>query len=469
MTALWTADEAAAATGGTSNAPWQATGVSIDSRTVQRGDLFVAIRGPKFDGHAYVRDALAAGAAAAMVDTAFKVDGAVPLLTVPDTEKGLRALGRAARHRGKARVTAVTGSAGKTGTKDALALVLGRQGKTGATTGNLNNHWGLPLSLARLPRDAAYGVFEMGMSAPGEIVPLSLLAEPDVAIITTVEAVHLEFFASEEGIADAKAEIFMGLSQHGTAILPRDNRHFERLLGHAEATGIGQVLTFGTHQRADFRLTGIEIGPAECRVSAVLRGRAVSYRLGAPGRHWAVNSLAVLAAVTALGADVDAAMAAMADVTPAKGRGARMTVRVDGGSFLLIDESYNASPASMRMALDVLGAAASRKIAVLGDMLELGPESPDLHAGLADSIASNKIDMVFLSGTQMKHLADRLGGACTAHRGDSAAILPLVCKAVRPGDAVMVKGSFGSNMAPIVAALAAMEQKGRTLTAAEGR
>lgn len=455
MTALWTSDEAALATGGRNTASWQASGVSIDSRTVQAGDLFIAIKGPNMDGHAYVGSAFSAGAAAAMVMESANQDG--PQLTVPDTGEGMVALARHARSRASARVAAVTGSAGKTSTKDALALVLGRQGKTAATSGNLNNHWGLPLSLARLPRDAHFGVFEMGMSAPGEIAPLSRLARPDVAVITNVESVHLEFFNSEEGIADAKAEIFTGMESGGTAVLNRDNRHFERLRRHADAAGISNILTFGAHETADFQLTDVEIKPAHCRVSARIQNRDVAYTISAPGRHWALNSLAVLAAVTALEADIDLAMAALADVTPPKGRGSRTKVSIEGGSFLLIDESYNASPASMRVALDVLGAAPGRRIAVLGDMRELGPQSPALHAGLAASITRNNIDLVFLAGENMAHLATALGrDSGAAHGKDSAAILPLIRDAVRAGDVVMVKGSFGSNMAPVVAALAAL-------------
>ncbi len=468
MTALWTSAEAAEATGGNNTAPWQASGVSIDSRTVQAGDLFIAIKGPNLDGHAYVARAFAEGAVAAMVTEADNPTG--PLLMVSDTTEGMAALARHARQRSTAKITAVTGSAGKTGTKDALALVLGRQGETAATSGNLNNHWGLPLSLARLPRDAQFGVFEMGMSAPGEIAPLSQLARPEVAIITNVESAHLEFFESEEGIADAKAEIFAGMDADGTAVLNRDNRHFERLSRHAAEAGITRVLTFGAHDAADFQLAAIDIQPTHSRVSARIQGRSIAYTIGAPGRHWAMNSLAVLAAVTALGADLDDAMQALADVSPPKGRGSRTSVRLNAGSFLLIDESYNASPASMRVALNVLGSATGRRIAVLGDMRELGSQAPELHAGLADSIAENEIDLVFLAGENMAHLARALGhDLCAAHGPDSATILPIVRDAVRSGDVVMVKGSLGSNMAPIVSALAALDRDAGATAMAGGR
>ena len=462
MNALWMADEAAKATGGTNTASWEAVGLSIDSRTLQPGDLFIAIKGPAFDGHAYVGNAFASGAAAAMVEQAYAPENAKgPLLAVPDTEEGMRSLAREARDRGNAMIVAVTGSAGKTGTKDALALVLGRQGKTGATTGNLNNHWGLPLSLARLPRDARYGVFEMGMSAPGEIAPLSEIARPDVAIITTVESAHLEFFDSEEGIADAKAEIFAGMKRNSTAILNRDNRHFDRLHQHAKNAGIGQVFTFGAHESADFKLTALDLQPTHCTVSARIPGRDVTYTLGAPGRHWALNSLAVLAAVEALGADIDAAMLDLADATPAAGRGARKTVSLDHGSFLLIDESYNASPPAVRAALSVLSGmtpeGAGRRIAVLGDMRELGAVAPEAHAGLRDAVLAAGLDRVFLVGPEMAALDRVLPEGLVAVHGDrSEDIADAVAASVRPGDVVLVKGSLGTNMKPVVQALEAL-------------
>jgi UDP-N-acetylmuramoyl-tripeptide--D-alanyl-D-alanine ligase len=474
MSALWTSSEAAAATGGLNTASWTASGVSIDSRTVQPGDLFIAIKGPNRDGHDHVADALAKGAAAAMVDEAAVMaggKGAGPLLRVADTMAGMRALAGQARARGHARLAAVTGSAGKTGTKDALALALGRQGPTGATQGNLNNHWGLPLSLARLDRDAQFGVFEMGMNSPGEIAPLSKLARPDVALITNVAAAHLEFFASEDDIADAKAEIFCGVAANGAAVLNRDSRHFERLRGHAKAAGISHIRSFGSHEQADIRLIDADIQPDRSQVTARIGGRDIRYVLGAPGAHWVANSLAVLAAVEALGADVDAAARALADVSPAPGRGARRTIQLDRGAFTLIDESYNASPASMRAALAVLGAAGGRRIAVLGDMLELGRQSSALHAGLVADITANRVDLVFLAGREMAHLAAVLDPAIVAGQaGDAASILPLVRDAVRPGDTIMVKGSLGANMAPVVAALIALgaDSGANVLVASEG-
>jgi UDP-N-acetylmuramoyl-tripeptide--D-alanyl-D-alanine ligase len=384
-----------------------------------------------------------------------------PLLVVDDTMAGMRSLASHARRRGKSSVVAVTGSTGKTGTKDTLKLALGGQAETHATEGNLNNQWGLPLSLARMPRSARFGVLEMGMNSPGEIAPLSRLAEPDVAIVTNVSAVHIEFFTTEEDIADAKAEIFTGMGADGTAVLNRDNRHFDRLRTHAKSAGVGRIRSFGAHEDADVRLLANTPQATGCRVDAAIDGVAVSYELGAPGAHWALNSLGVLAAVDALGADVAEAARALADVAPAKGRGAQSRIRLAGGSFLLIDESYNASPASTRAALDVLGGCSGRRIAVLGDMLELGARSAALHEALADDVVRNGVELVFLAGPYMASLAAALDPARIAATGESSdALLPEVVDAVRPGDAVMVKGSLGSRMAPIVAALEALDDTG---------
>lgn len=467
MSALWTSQEAAAATGGNSSAPWTASGVSIDSRTVREGDLFIAIQGPTHDGHDHIAGAMANGAAAAMTSR----DGAAgdaPALRVADTMEGMRALARHARHRGTARIAAVTGSTGKTGTKDTLNLALSRQAETHATQGNLNNHWGLPLSLARLPQTARFGVLEMGMNSPGEIAPLSELAEPDVAIVTNVSAVHIEFFDSEADIADAKGEIFAGMGGNGTAVLNRDNRHFERLCTHAENAGVGRIRSFGAHEEADIRLRDSTPGETGWQVAAEIDGTPLSYRLGAPGAHWVNNSLGVLAVVDALGADVAEAARAMVDVAPAIGRGAQSTISLGDGQLLLIDESYNASPASTRAALDVLGTCGGRRIAVLGDMLELGAQSDALHAALAEDIQRNEIDQVFLAGTHMAALAAALDPAQVAATAPSSdTLLPDVLDAVRAGDTVMVKGSLGSRMAPIVTALKALGQSDALRAAGE--
>ncbi|MCK5621364.1 MAG: UDP-N-acetylmuramoyl-tripeptide--D-alanyl-D-alanine ligase, partial [Alphaproteobacteria bacterium] len=360
MSALWTASAAATATGGAARGNWTATGVSIDSRTVEEGDLFIAIRGPNTDGHLHVKDALAGGAAAAMVASDWAEDQTaadMPLLIVADTDEGLNALGRAARERGRARVVAITGSVGKTSTKEALARVLSQQAPTTATVGNLNNQWGLPLSLARMPAESIYGVFELGMNHPGELAPLSRLLHPNVALITNVESVHLEFFESEEAIADAKGEIFAGLGTGGAAILNADNRHFERLKRLAREVGIGRVFSFGASPGADFHLIDWRIEDGGNRVEAALAGRRILFRTGGAGRHWALIGVSVLGVAWLLGANLDAAAAALADIYPPKGRGLRHRVRLAGGGVItVIDESYNASPASMRAAIAVLGA-----------------------------------------------------------------------------------------------------------------
>ena len=455
--ALWIAEDARAATGGRLSGPaWAAAGVSIDSRTVQPGDLFVALAGPNHDGHDHVAGALAAGAAAALVHRvpAGLADDA-PLLVVADTMEGLQALGTAARARSAAAIVAVTGSVGKTGTKEMLGRALGEQGPTHATTGNLNNHWGVPLSLARMPREARFGIFELGMNHPGELTPLTRMVRPHVAIITTVESVHAAFFSGTEAIADAKAEILLGLEPGGVAVLPRDNPHFHRLHAAAQAAGIASVVGFGNHIEADARLLDCGIDPDSTAVFALVRDRAIAYRLGVAGIHWAVNSLAVLLAVGALGGDVDAAGRALKAMAAPKGRGQRRKAAIDGGSIQVVDESYNASPVSMRAAIATLAAIkpakGGRRIAVLGDMLELGEQAPALHAGLAEPLEQWNIDLVFTAGSLMAALFGRLPAARRGgHAVDSQAAAAQVRAAVRPGDVVMVKGSAGSRMGRVI-------------------
>ncbi|HEX2114556.1 MAG TPA: UDP-N-acetylmuramoylalanyl-D-glutamyl-2,6-diaminopimelate--D-alanyl-D-alanine ligase [Alphaproteobacteria bacterium] len=460
---IWTAEEAAAALGVRAEGAWQATDVSIDTRTLAQGDLFVALKGPKHDGHDHVAAAFANGAAAALVERApAGLPPGAPLLVVGDTLAALEKLGRASRARNAAvRVVAVTGSVGKTGTKEALKLALGGQGPTHASVGSYNNHIGVPLTLARMPADTAFGVFEIGMNHAGEITPLVRMVRPHVAIITTVEAVHVENFPDEgvKGVAAAKAEMFDGL-EGGTAVLNRDNAFFDFLAERARAKGVHRVLSFGEHPSCDARLIEMRLEPTWSQVSAMIEGRAVSYRIGAPGRHWVINSLAVLGAVAALGGDVGAGAASLAQLSAPKGRGLRHRVGRNGDSFELIDDSYNASPASMRASFQVLAAATpgtgGRRIAVLGDMLELGPDSPKLHAGLADALVAAKVDQVFTCGQYMARLYDALPAALRgAHAPNSEALVPLIRAAVRPGDVVVVKGSLGSRMGRIVDALLA--------------
>ncbi len=456
---LWTSDEAATATRGRADGTWCARGVSIDTRTLERGDLFIALEGPSFDGHDFVADAFRRGAAAALVHRPPAGAGG-PLLHVQDSMQGLRDLAVAARARTSAGVVAVTGSVGKTGTKEALRLALGAQGAVHASSGNLNNHWGAPLSLARMPAGCRFAVLEAGMNHAGELGPLSRMIRPLVAVITNVEPVHLEFFDSVAAIADAKAEIFEGLESGGTAVLNRDNAQFDRLAAAARAAG-ARILCFGRHEAADIRLLRHRAHDDHSCVAADVQGQAVTYRIGAPGDHWTVNSLAVLATVQALGGDLLAAAGALADVAAAPGRGARREVETaDGGHFMLIDESYNASPPSVRAAIAVLSAQrpedAGRRIAVLGDVLELGADAPGLHAGLAEDLVAGGIDLVFACGPHMRALYEALPETLRgSHAADSEHLLPRVVEAVGAGDVVMVKGSLGSRMAPIVAALEA--------------
>ena len=456
MTALWTAGELVAATGGTLTRDFVASGVSIDSRTVTSGDLFIALQGPNFDAHAFVGDALAKGATGAMV--AQVPDGIAdeaPLLVVADTLEGLTALGNAARRRSRARIVAVTGSVGKTGTKEALRLALAGQGLTHASVGSFNNQWGVPLSLARMPRDADFGVFELGMNHPGELTELSQLARPHVALVTTIEVAHLGFFASLEEIADAKAEIFDGIEAGGAAVLNRDNPFYARLAKAASKRGITRIIDFGEHAQAAIRLLDCRLGETASAVTASVMGEVLDYTIALPGRHWVMNSLAVLGAVKAVGGDAGAAAATFAQLTGLPGRGRRHTIAVQGGSFDLIDESYNASPAAVRAAIAVLAAAAvavgGRRIMVLGDMRELGGEAGRLHAELAAPLVAAGIDLVYTVGDDAAQLHAALPETMRgAHSATAAEMAPIIAAALRAGDVVTVKGSLSMRMAAIV-------------------
>ena len=461
MTALWTLDAMAAAMRAekAGRLPAEVPGISIDSRTIGKGEAFFAIQGDARDGHDFVEAALKSGAGLAVVARAqaARFPGA-PLLLVDDVLEALRELARAARARFAGKVIAVTGSVGKTGTKEALRLALSRDGATHVSAASYNNHWGVPLSLARCPLDAKYAVFEIGMNHAGEITPLTRLARPHVAIVTTVEPVHLEFFGTLEKIADAKAEIFLGVEPGGAAVLNRDNSQFERLAAAAKKASVARIVSFGEDENADAFLVRYALQPDSSTVEAIVLGEPVTYKLGAPGLHLVHNSLAVLAAAALAGADLALAALALADLKPALGRGARVALLVPGGAALLIDESYNANPASMAAAIALLGQAPvgerGRRIAVLGDMLELGPTGADLHRGLAGPLEEAKIDLVFCSGPLMHALwealpSNRRGG----YAGTAAELEPAVLEALRAGDAIMVKGSLGSKMGPIVKAL----------------
>ena len=440
--------------------PETVTGLSIDSRTIAPGEAYFAIKGDVHDGHDFVAAALKAGAALAVVETAQRDKFApdAPLLVVEDVLAGLVDLARAARTRMDAQVIAVTGSVGKTSTKEALRRVLGAQGEAHASAASFNNHWGVPLSLARCPASARFAIFEIGMNHAGEIEPLVKMVRPQVAVITTVEPVHLEFFAGIEAIADAKAEIFAGVEPGGAVVLNRDNSQFARLQRRAKKLGIDRIVSFGADKKSDAQLIDVSLHSACSAVHANILGRDVTYKLGMPGRHMAMNSLAVLAAASLAGADLALAALSLSQTEPAAGRGARRALEVANGEATLIDESYNANPASMAAALSVLGRAAvgphGRRIAVLGDMLELGPTSPALHRRLNDAVKANRIDLVYCCGPLMRNLWDALSTGKRGGHADSATGLEAqVVGAIRAGDAIMIKGSLGSKMKTIVNAL----------------
>jgi UDP-N-acetylmuramoyl-tripeptide--D-alanyl-D-alanine ligase len=436
------------------------SGISIDSRILRKGELYFAIKGLNADGHEHVEAAFEKGAAAAVIDEAHSeaLRPLGPLYVVHDVLPALESLGLAARARSPARIVAVTGSVGKTSTKEALRLVLGQAGISHASHASYNNHWGVPLTLARMPKDAKFGIFEIGMNHKGEITPLAAMVRPHVAIVTTIAPVHLEYFESLDEIADAKAEIFSGLVRGGVAILNRDISQYERLLAHAKASPAGYVASFGEHEKADARLLSANFGADHCMAEAEVCGRRLSYRLGAPGRHLAMNSLAVLLAAKAFGIDLELAAKMLASFSAQPGRGERVQLSTKTGPFTLIDDSYNANPASMRAAIALVGAIPlpdkGRRIAVLGDMLELGESAARMHAELAAEIAANRIELVFAAGPLMKHLFEALPNELKgAWRERASDLALLVASAVRGGDIVFVKGSNASRMSAIVEAL----------------
>lgn len=460
---LWRAADAAQATMGKASVDWSVGGVSIDTRTLKPGDLYIALKGPNFDGHDYVAAALADGAGASMV--ARRPEGLsadAPLLQVADTFAGLNMLGEAGRARSQAKIIAVTGSVGKTGVKEALGQLLSRQGETSFTQGSLNNHYGVPLSLSRLPEQAEYAVFELGMNHAGELTELSYLVRPLVAVITTVEPAHMEFFESIDHIAMAKAEIFAGLQPGGVAILNRDNPHFELLSNAAYVAGASRVVGFGEHEEADFRVTGFELTGEGSKVQASFEDHHLTYRLGLAGRHWVQNSLAALAAIHSVGGDIFAAAQAFSEIIPPTGRGVRHKIQMKDGAFELIDDSYNASPVSIAAALEVLARSEpeppGRRIAVLGDMLELGADSERLHSELAQHVEQTGVDILFTAGTEMRHLHDAVADKIEKIWAASAEeIMPVVAAQLRVGDVVLVKGSAGSKMGRVVAGLLEIE------------
>jgi len=449
MTTLWRAQELVEATGGTMPVPFNASGVSIDTRTLAEGDLFVALRGERGDGHGYVAEAFAKGAAGALVHQ--DVPGSGPLLRVDDTLTALGLLGTCGRRRFCGRVAAVTGSVGKTTTKEMLRCTLAAFATVHAAAASHNNHWGVPLTLARLPREAGFCVVEIGMNHAGEIAPLAAIARPHVSLITAVENAHIGYLGTLEAIAEEKASICSALAADGVAVLPVDSPMFPRL---AAAASGRRIIGFGAAPSAVVRFVAIETDADSSTVMAEIRGRKLHFRLNAPGRHMAMNALAALAVIEALGLDARAAAQSLAGFAPLAGRGVRRRIAVSGGTALLLDESYNGNSASMRAALAVLALQpAQRRIAVLGDMLELGAAGAAEHVALAPNVAE-AADLVFACGPLMRHLFSAVPPAQRgAHAADSASLAPLVARALAPGDAVLVKGSLGSRMRQVVEAV----------------
>ncbi|WP_010162696.1 UDP-N-acetylmuramoyl-tripeptide--D-alanyl-D-alanine ligase [Sphingomonas sp. PAMC 26617] len=454
MTApLWTAVDIAAATGGTASADFAASGVTFDSREVGPGDLFIALHGEFSDGHRFLDGAFAQGAAGAIVSQATPH----PDVLVADTTLALDALARAARARTSAKIIGVTGSVGKTGTKEALfeALDRGVPGGAHRSVKSYNNHTGVPLSLSRMPAATRFGVFEMGMNHAGELAQLTQLVRPHVAIVTTIAPAHTEFFASEEAIADAKGEIFAGLEPGGVAIVPFDSPHRDRLIA-AATPHAARIVTFGLDKAADVHpVETMRTARGATFVTARVGSRELSFTMAQPGMHWVSNGLAVLAAVDAVGGDLAAAGLALAEMGGLAGRGARFTVAASGGSALVIDESYNANPASMRATLAVLGAEKGvRRIVVLGEMRELGDDSDSYHAALAAPILAAGVEAGILVGERIAPLANALEGKGDfVHVADAAAARASLSTMLAAGDAVLIKGSNGVGLAAVVAGL----------------
>lgn len=449
---LYTIGDIVAATGGTTalDHAMPINSISIDSRELGPDALFVAIRGDRFDGHDFVDKALENGAVAALVSRG-DGDGRV---VVDDALEGLRDIGRAARERSRAIVVGVTGSVGKTTTKEAIRVVFEAAGATHASIKSFNNHWGVPLMLARFPEQAQFGVFEMGMSAPDEIRPLAQLVRPHIAVITTVAAAHLEAFGSLDGIARAKAEIFAGLEPGGTAVLNADHAQLGVVLDEANAAGVSKIVTYGEARGADWQILDIETVADRSFATIEHNGKRHALVLNVPGRHMVANATAALAVAALAGVEADVALRALAGFGAQPGRGQRMLLGAPDRPLLLIDESYNANTASMTAALDTFAAQAApdgRKVVILGDMLELGPQSASLHASLAPGVNGSGAERVYLVGAAMAALAAALGpGRVAGHAQTAGEMAEIVLNDLAYGDAVMVKGSNGVGLAGIV-------------------
>lgn len=462
MSLLWDMDAFMAATDGrpVGTMPEGVTGISIDTRTLEKGDAFFAIKGDNVDGHDYLAAAMRAGAALAVVDENKLVTlGSLklPLVVVPDVLDAMRRLGEVSRMRCKGQIIAITGSVGKTSTKEMMKTVLSASGKVHASAASYNNHWGVPLTLARMPEDTRFGVFEIGMNHGGEITPLVKMVRPHVAIITNIAAAHIGAFDSIEGIAHAKAEIYQGVVPGGYALINHDDRRYTLLRDLAKEAEIEHLNSFGTKRGSEIWLRELETTSAGSKLSVRINGETdVEYSVNLPGEHMAMNSLAVLGAAVLAGANLDKTIDAFARIMPTEGRGAQYTIGGSGAmGITIIDESYNANPASMQAALSVLkdfeGIKTKRRIAVLGDMLELGRQSKKLHEELAKPISASKADLVYLVGPEMEHLAkilpkDKLGG----HFRDAKALVPRLKEAMKPGDVLMLKASKSIGFGAVV-------------------
>ncbi|MEM9343471.1 MAG: UDP-N-acetylmuramoyl-tripeptide--D-alanyl-D-alanine ligase [Pseudomonadota bacterium] len=471
MTVLWTSESATHATGGRTTKTWEATGVSIDTRTIAAGDLFVALKDIR-DGHDFVKAAFTKGAAAALVSRVPEgLDETAPLLIVDDVLEALAGLGRAGRERTRARVIAITGSAGKTSTKDMMRDMLAGQGRVHAAEASYNNHWGVPLTLARMPADTDYAVIEIGMNAPGEIAPLARLARPHVAVVTTVAPAHLAAFEDISGIAHEKASIFEGVEPGGTAIYNADVETTPILA--TAASKCAKALSFGESEGADMRIDTVETSQEATVVRAHSSDETLLFKIGAPGRHFAMNALAALTAIRVAGADPALAAMNLGRWAPPAGRGTRETINLDAVdehlTIDLIDDAFNANPASLKASLDVLAAATpkdgvgrvatGRRIAILGDMLELGPDAPTLHRAIADLPAIKNVARIHCVGPLMAELWDALP---EQRRGEKAATAEDLARRahtlVDAGDIVLVKGSKGSRISLVVEALRKLGQ-----------
>lgn len=462
MNWLWTSGDLLAAMNGrpVGTLPEGIVGISIDSRTIGKGEAFFAIKGDRVDGHDYAGIALANGAALLVVSEA-KIPALgrliAPMIVVDDVLEAMIRLGCAARDRSAAKVIAVTGSVGKTTTKEMLRHVLSPLGRVHASVASFNNHWGVPLTLARMPETTDFGIFEIGMNHANEIRPLTRMVRPHVAVVTSVAAAHLGNFASLDEIASAKAEIFEGVVSGGHAVINGDIPQYELLEQAAAAAGVSHIHSFGASPKAEYRLVEFTAAGDGSVLWAGIGGRTLEVALGAPGRHIAENALAVIAAAELAGANIDRVVASLATMQPEKGRGLRHRLSISGGYLTLIDESYNANPASMRAAIALLRdaepAPGGRRIAILGDMLEMGEHAADVHAALAAPIVEAGISDVWLAGPQMAHLRDALPGEISVvYREAVGDLIPYAVGAAAAGDMVMVKSSKGTGCAKIVEA-----------------